>query len=86
MLLRLQLDMACTENTAMQNRRLLVWDTDTLDGNGRYEKASDVHEAGRLLKRLADQPWSELAKGLCDELIGKQLTASEALGRLYLTG
>ena len=82
------LETVCKENTAMpEERRLASWDGATLDRRGCYGKASDVHEAGKLLKRLAaGQPWSASAACFCDELIAKKLTATAALVHQYLSG
>lgn len=81
----IDLDMACIENAAMHDRRLMASDAATLDTHGCYGKASDVHEAGKLLKKLAaGQPWQVSAEVFCDALISKRLTASGALGHVYL--
>ncbi|BDA47168.1 hypothetical protein COCOBI_10-0130 [Coccomyxa sp. Obi] len=80
------LDTACQTDTAMPEEcRPHRWDHVTLDMHGCYGKASDVHEAGKLLKRLAaDKPWSASAAEFCNQLIGMQWTASNALGHRYL--
>ncbi len=84
------LDSACQVDTIIPKKsRLPRWDDATLDKHGCYGKASDVHEAGKLLRRLlqrpaADQFRSNAAAQVCDELIGKRLTACDALRHLYL--
>ncbi len=82
------LETVCKENTAMPEEcRLASWDGATLDRRKCYGTASDVYEAGKLLKNLADgQPWSASAARFCDELIAKKLTAAAALLHQYLSG
>ena len=83
----IDLDIACLENTPMPDgERLQSWNDNMLNSHGCYDKMSDIYSAGKLLKSLAEkQQWSALATQFCDELIGKQLTASEALAREYLS-
>ena len=80
------LDMACKVDTVMpEHCRLPEWDGGTLDTRGGYGKASDICETGKLLRYLAlFEEWEESAAGFCNMLIGKQLTASGALGHYYL--
>ena len=59
----IDLDAACQENISKPaGFTPQSWDENTLNMDGRYDKMSDVHKAGKLLKRLAmKQQWSALA-------------------------
>ncbi|CAL8472369.1 g11912 [Coccomyxa elongata] len=55
------LDSVCQVDTIMPKKcRLSRWDDATLDKHGCYGKASDVHEAGKLLKMLINSGQSQL--------------------------
>ncbi len=83
----IDLDAACQENISKpEGFTPQSWNDNMLNSHGCYDKMSDIYSAGKLLKSLAEkQQWSALATQFCDELIGKQLTASEALAREYLS-